>query len=277
MSQRHIAIIGYGAIASELIPVLYGQPEAGPDRLSLLVRAARQDAVRRSVSQQLGQSQIQVEVLSNLENLLARQPDLVVECAGHGAVANYGVRILEQGCDFLIASVGALADNDLLAQLTKAARDGGSQLIVPAGAIGGIDALGAARLSGLTSVSYVGRKPPLAWAGTQAGSADELAALTEEKQIFSGSASEAARLFPKNANVAATLALAGMGMEETRVSLIADPLANVNSHEFEVESAALNFSMRLVGKPSPANPKTSRSTVFSIARAVLARDQAIVI
>lgn len=277
MTQRHLALIGYGAIAADLIPILYDQPEGGPERLSLLVRQVRLAETQKAVSAQLGTKKVRLEVCSELDNLLAAQPDLVVEAAGHQAVASYGAEILKQGCDFLIASVGALADADLLQQLTKAARDGGAQLIVPAGAIGGIDALGAARLSGLVSVRYIGRKPPLAWAGTAAGSAAELAGLTEAQQIFSGSAREAARQFPKNANVAATLALAGMGMEETRVSLIADPSVSENSHEFEVESAALSFSVKLVGNPSPANPKTSRSTVFSIARAVLAREQAMVI
>lgn len=277
MTQRHLALIGYGSIAADLIPILYDQPEGWPESLTVLVRAAREEAVHRSISQQLGKHPVRLEVTSNLDSLLASQPDLVVESAGHEAVASYGSRILQQGCDLLIASVGALADAALLQQLKSAAQLGGAQLIVPAGAIGGIDALGAARLSGLSSVRYIGRKPPLAWAGTQAGSAEALAALTEEKQIFSGSAREAAIQFPKNANVAATLALAGMGMEETRVILIADPSVAENSHEFEVESAALSFSVKLVGKPSPANPKTSRSTVFSIARAVLARDQAIVI
>ena len=277
MTQRHIALIGYGSIAADLIPILYDQPEGGPESLSVLVRASREETVRQSISRQLGKKQVRLEVTASLDRLLADSPDLIVECAGHAAVASFGSRILQQGCDFLIASVGALADADLLQQLKGAAQDGGAQLIVPAGAIGGIDALGAARLSGLSSVRYTGRKPPLAWAGTVAGEAADLAGLSEARQIFSGSAREAARHFPKNANVAATLALAGMGMEETRVVLIADPSVSENSHEFEVESQALSFSVKLVGKPSPANPKTSRSTVFSIARAVLARDQTIVI
>lgn len=277
MTQRHIALIGYGSIAADLIPILYGQPEGGPESLSVLVRAARQETVRQSILRQLGEKPVRLEVFSHLEDLLASQPDLVVECAGHEAVANYGSRILQQGCDLLIASVGALADAGLLQQLKAAARQGGAQIIVPAGAIGGIDALGAARLSGLVSVRYTGRKPPLAWAGTAAGSQADLAGLSEARQIFSGSAREAASQFPKNANVAATLALAGMGMQDTRVTLIADPSVAENSHEFEVESKALSFSVKLVGKPSAANPKTSRSTVFSIARAVLAREQAIVI
>ena len=84
-------------------------------------------------------------------------------------------------------------------------------------------------------------------------------------------------MYPKNANVAATLALAGVGMDATRVSLIADPATTENVHEFSVTSEALDFTVRLAGKPAPGNPKTSRSTVYSIARAVLNRSSAIVI
>ena len=153
MTQRHLALIGYGSIAADLIPILYDQPEGGPESLTVLVRAAREEAVRRSVSQQLGKHPVRLEVTSNPDSLLASQPDLVVESAGHEAVASYGSRILQQGCDLLIASVGALADAALLQQLKSAAQLGGAQLIVPAGAIGGIDALGAARLSGLSSVT----------------------------------------------------------------------------------------------------------------------------
>jgi len=277
MRQRHIAIIGFGSIAKDLIAILYNQQEPGPSTLSVLTRKTKERATKAQIEHQLAGKSVKIEVMSDLDALLASQPQMVAECAGHEAVTTNATRILERGIDLLVASVGALADADFMLELVQAARSGGAQLLVPAGAIGAIDSLCAARLSGLTSVSYTGRKPPKAWEGTPAEDIVALRELSHPQQIFQGNARDAARLFPKNANVAATLALAGLGMDRTMVRLVADPTIAENTHEFEVESEALNFSIRLVGKPSPINPKTSRSTVFSIARVILAREQAIVI
>ena len=132
---------------------------------------------------------------------------------GTRAVAAYGADVLEAGSDLVVASVGALSDPALAGQLSDAARRGGSQLVVPSGAIGGIDILAAARLSALTSVRYTGTKPPMAWSGTPAEEQVDLSALEGPTVIFEGSARQAAQSYPKNANVAATLALAGIGMD----------------------------------------------------------------
>jgi aspartate dehydrogenase len=269
MSLGHVAIIGFGAIARDLIDILAAQ-ERAPDHVTLLVRPGREAEVQAT----LGAA---ASVTSSLDTVLAARPDVVVECAGHGAVAAFGAAVLASGTDLIVASVGALAEADLAAGLDTAARASGAQCVVPAGAIGGIDALGAARLSGLISVDYTGTKPPGAWAGTPAEDVTDLAALSAPFTFFEGSAREAAQRYPKNANVAATLALAGLGMDRTRVRLVADPGTTENNHAFSVTSQALEFSMQLVGKPSPRNPKTSRSTVYSIARAVVNRRAAIVI
>ncbi|WP_224814720.1 aspartate dehydrogenase [Hasllibacter sp. MH4015] len=268
MSLGHIAIIGFGAIGRDLVDIL--AQNGPPSRLSLLVR----EALVAEIEAEVGKA---ITVTSDLETLLASAPDVVVECAGHGAVAAHGAAILSHGTDLVVASAGALADAGLAAALEAAARGSGAQCVVPSGAIGGIDALGAARLSGLTQVAYTGTKPPAAWAGTPAQDVTDLRTLTEPFTFFEGTAREAAQLYPKNANVAATLALAGLGMDRTEVHLVADPTTSENTHTFAVTSAALDFSMRLVGKPSPRNPKTSRSTVYSIARAVLNRSAAIAI
>ena len=271
MSLGHVAIIGFGAIAQDLVGILATAAEGPPERLTILVRPGREAQTRAALNVP------EITVTSDLESLLAVAPDVVAECAGHQAVANCGPAILSRGIDLVVASVGALSDPDLATGLAAAARAGEAQCVVPAGAIGGIDALGAARLSGLHGVTYTGRKPPVAWVGTPAEQITDLTALTAPCAFFEGSAREAAQGFPKNANVAATLALAGLGMDATRVRLIADPTVTENIHEFAVTSLALDFSVRLVGKPSPLNPKTSRSTVYSIARAVLNRRAAIAI
>jgi aspartate dehydrogenase len=267
----NVAIIGFGAIAQDLISILKGAPDGPPDQISVLVRDGRQENTIATLADP------SILVTTDIDGLLATRPDVVVECASHSSVTAHGPSILRNGIDLIVASVGAFSDPDLANALEKAADQSDSQCVVPSGAIGAIDALGAARLSGLNSVTYTGRKPPKAWEGTPAQGVADLANLTKPCVFFEGSAREAAQKFPKNANVAATLALAGMGMDATLVRLIADPDTSENVHEFDVSSEALDFSVRLVGKPSPLNPKTSRSTVYSIARAVLNRRAAIAI
>jgi aspartate dehydrogenase len=210
-----------------------------------------------------------VPMTTDLDEFLATAPDLVAECAGHAAVVEFGPEILRRGIDLIVISIGSLADQALENSLREAAVAGGSRLIFSAGAIGGIDALVAARLAGLTSVRYRSRKPPLAWRGTPAEQIVDLAGLTQATVFYRGSAREAALQYPQNANVAATISLAGLGFERTEVEMIADPAAAGNTHELDIEGLAGNFSIRLVGNPMPDNPKTSALTAYSVLRAVL--------
>jgi len=185
--------------------------------------------------------------------------------------------VLASGIDCLVISVGALADAALLAKLKSAAREGKSRILLPPGAIGGIDALAAMRLSGLTSVRYRSRKPPLAWRGSVAERVADLGTLAKPTLLYKGTAGEAALLYPQNANVAAAVALAGLGFEATQVELVADPGAGGNIHEIEAEGAAGRFAIALAGKPSRTNPKTSALAALSVARALLNEQATIVI
>ncbi len=271
----HLGLIGFGAIAQGMLHVLADTAEGLPARLTVLVRAGKVEATQ-TAAEALVAGRAQVAVTDDVATLIEAKPDVVTEAAGHSAVG-FGADVLRAGIDFIAASIGAFAQDGVLERLQHAALEGGAQLTLPAGAIGGIDALAAAKLSGITQVIYTGRKPPHAWAGSPAEAVVDLGALTKAEAFFEGTARQAASQYPKNANVAATLALAGCGFDETQVRLVADPEATANTHEFSVRSGAVDFEMTLVGKASPLNPKTSQSTVLSLARALRNRSAAIII
>ena len=193
--------------------------------------------------------------------------DLVVEVAGHGALARYGVAALEQGSDLVIASIGALADDELWRALQAAATQ--ARILLPAGAVAGIDALSAARRGGLDWVRYSSRKPP--------ASLSEALPTDCESIVYEGNARDAALQFPKNANVAATIALAGIGFDKTEVRIIADPAVAHNIHVLEASGAFGSFSMTIAGRPLPGNPRSSSLTAMSILRCIENRQSAVVL
>lgn len=256
----HIAMIGCGAIGVGVLELLERDPHLYVD--AVIVPEASQGRVR----QRLAGLRRAPRVLSELP--ADAHPDLLVECAGHRAIEEHVLPALARGIPCLLVSVGALSDPVLAARLEVAAERGGTRIELLPGAIGGIDALAAARVGGLESVRYTGRKPARAWLGTPGEQVCDLQRLDEARVIFEGSARDAARLYPKNANVAATLSLAGLGLDRTQVRLIADPDSRENVHQVEASGAFGGFELTLRGKPLAANPRTSALTVFSVVRAL---------
>jgi aspartate dehydrogenase len=260
--MRKLAMVGCGAIGSSVLRLLHDDPQVRVTQV-VVPRAAFDDA-RRACAEAAPSAR----VLESLDLGDAARPDLLVECAGHAAVGDHVLPALEAGIPAVVASIGALHDADALLRLETAATKGGTHVVLVPGAIGGIDALAAARIGGLDSVTYTGRKPPLGWKGTPAEKVCDLDDLSEPVVIFDGSAREAARLYPKNANVAATVSLAGLGFDATRATLIADPGVTRNVHRITAVGAFGRLELTLEGQPLPANPKTSALTVYSIVRAI---------
>lgn len=250
-----IAFIGFGAINRAVAADLRGSVQ-----IAALTRSGRGGGV---------------PPLADATAIRAFAPDLVVEAAGHEAARTYLPDLLSDGFDVLMASVGVLADPETETRFRNAPRDG-AQLSLPAGAIGGLDLLAALPKSSLERVTYTGTKPPAAWAGSPAAVGRDLSALTGPETLFEGSAREAALRFPKNANVAATLALAGAGFDATEARLVADPSAQGNGHAYEVVSDTATMSFAVQARPSDT-PGTSATTALSLLRAIRNRDAALVI
>ena len=263
-----VGLIGYGGIARDVVAALR-EAGGGVKISAALCRPGQAERARVALPG--------IDIVELLDDLLARRPNVVAEVAGQQAVAQHGPATLRSGCDLLVISVGALAERALLESLKAAARDGNSRILLPAGAIGGIDAIAAMRAGGLDAVRYRSRKPPAAWRGSAAEQVADLDKMTSRTVLYRGTAGEAALLYPQNANVAAAVALAGLGFEKTEVELVADPQAPGNVHEIEVEGSAGHFAIQLQGKPSRTNPKTSALAAFSVARALLNLGAVIVI
>ncbi|WP_439154062.1 aspartate dehydrogenase [Yoonia sp.] len=200
---------------------------------------------------------------------------LLVDCGGHAALAAHGPGALAGGIDVLTVSLGALADQALHDQLLAAAQTGGSKLQLASGAIGGLDALRAACVGPMQSVTYTGRKPPAGWRGSPADDALELDALTEPKTHFTGTARQAALAYPKNANVAAAVALAGIGLDTTWVELIADPQAQGNTHEIHAVGQFGELHFQITGKGLPDNPRSSALAAMSVVSALAERQKSV--
>jgi aspartate dehydrogenase len=261
-------LIGCGGIAQDVIATLR-KADANVEIVAALCRPGRAEKARVALPG--------IKICEMIEDFFDRRPAVAAEVAGQEAVAAYGADILRRGVDLLVISIGALAEPKLLQALKSAAQRGGSRVLLPAGAIGGIDAIAAMRLNGLSTVRYRSRKPPLAWRGSPAEKVADLDTLTSRTVLYRGNAGEAALLYPQNANVAAAVALAGLGLEATQVELVADPEAPGNVHEIEAEGAAGRFAIQLQGKPSRTNPKTSALAALSVARTLVNLEAPIVI
>ena len=206
-----------------------------------------------------------IPYVTSLDDLLAQQPDVVVEAASHEAVGEFGEALLHRGIALIVLSGGSLCDDALRSRLEAAAMKTGAMLYVPSGGICGLDALKTMCIAGVDEVSIVVTKPPVAWKGIayveQQGF--NLENLTVPLTLFDGSAREGVPLFPANVNIAAVLSMAGVGFDQTRLKVVADPALTLNTHYITLRGKTGNVSIKLESVPAPENPKTSWLACYS--------------
>lgn len=254
-----IALIGYGAISQMLFDV-FREKKPPIDIVGVLVRPGREKATQKAVGRK-------VVVVQSLKALLKLKPDVVVEAASQQAVRDWGEEILRKGIDLMVIATGAYGDPALWRKHLKAAEKSGARLRLPSGAIAGLDGLLAMRLGKLERVKYISIKPPHAWSGTPAETEFDLPAIKEPTVIFRGKPADAGRLYPKNANLAVTVALCGAGLDRTEIELVADPTLppGTNASRLEVESDSGELKLQRLGRAMPDNPKTGVLTALTMA------------
>jgi aspartate dehydrogenase len=193
---------------------------------------------------------------------LVRRSDLVVEAATQVALLEFGPRVLAAGRDLMVLSVGALVG--VLDEWARIAEANGCRILVPSGALAGLDGVKGAREGRIDAVTMETRKPPRGLAGAPWVEARgiDLAAIRDETLIFEGPAHEAVRGFPANVNVVAALALAGVGPARTRIKIFAAPGLDRNQHRVTVEGEFGRLRIEVENVPSE-NPRTGKLSYLS--------------
>ncbi|HYD62649.1 MAG TPA: aspartate dehydrogenase [Noviherbaspirillum sp.] len=255
--ELRVGVAGLGAVGKTLVRSL----DAGIFGLKLGAVAVR-DPGKAAETMAALKTPVPVVAIADL----AEYADVVVECAPAELVPDIAEPVLRAGKTVIVLSVGALLDR---MDLVETARRYGGQIIVPTGALLGLDAVTAAAEGKINSVRMVTRKPVRGLVGAPflVENKINIDDITSPVQIFAGTAREAAKGFPANLNVVVALALAGIGPDLTQLEIWADPALTRNTHVIEVDSDAASFSMSIQNIPTE-NPKTGRITAQSVLAAL---------
>jgi len=248
-----VAIAGLGPIGTRLARAL----DEGIDGLTLAAVSSANIEKHRGWLDKLAKRPATLPI-----EALADAADIVVECAPSRLVRAIVAPVVSRGKTAVVLSVGALLENEDLISLAK---EKGGQIVVPTGALIGLDAMTAAAVGTIHSVQMVTRKPLKGLEGAPylVEHNIEISDIKTPLKIFDGTARQAAKGFPANLNVAVALSLAGIGADRTRVEIWADPTVTRNTHRIEVDSDSARFSMTIENIPSE-NPKTGLITALSV-------------
>lgn len=253
--KKKVSVIGYGALGRTFA-------QAFEDKLAenLLLSGILSDRQRDREDIARDHS---CAVYTCLEELLEDKPDYVIELAGAEVVAGWGEQILRQGCDFILASIGALADASLYASLKAAAESSGARIYVPSGAVGGFDLMQTISLMGETQAIIENIKAPESLAGAPYLE-DKTLSDTERQVLFEGNAADAIKGFPKNVNVAVASALASVGIDQMAVQIVSVPGQKSSVHRVRLTSELADAVIEVSSRPDPQNPRSSTITAWSI-------------
>jgi aspartate dehydrogenase len=257
-----IGIVGCGAIGTSLAKIVVRDFKK---KAQLTALYDIDEHKSRTLSRILSKKEkLQVQ---GLKALIAAS-DLVVEASSATAAFGIAQEVLKKGREVLIMSVGGVAGREKELAVLCRRREG--RVYIPSGAICGIDALKAVKLSQLNNVTLITTKHPSSFKGVKyiQRKRIDLEKIKSDKLLFSGTAEQAVKFFPQNINVAGILSMAGLGKGKTTVKIIASPAAQRNIHEVRIESSAATIVTRAENLLHPDNPKTSYLAVLSAAAAL---------
>ena len=255
--MKKIAILGCGAIGTQIAQAI----DSGkiPAQLTQIYDQSK-EAAQKLVSK-LNNKPIIVE---NSHLLSSGQVDLVVETASQQAVKDVALSVLQNKRDLMIMSVGALLDESIFEVLADACKEFNKQVILPSGAIAGLDAIKSIK-DELDSITLTTTKNPNSLKGAKffETSDIDLDKIEKSTTIFEGTANDAVKLFPANINVAALLSLVGIGSKNTKVKIVADPTTTKNTHQINAQGKFGKMNFIIQNEPDQNNPKTSRLAILS--------------
>ncbi len=255
-----VALIGCGSIGSVLARAI-DKERAGEAELAWLydLKPEKSEALAKKLSSKPRIAKSMTEIYAD------KTVGLVIEAASQLAVEQYSLDVLRSGKDFMVMSVGAFADEKLLKEVRSAAKESNHRIFIPSGAVLGIDGIKAAELGEIKEATLTTRKPPaaLAYSAYLKERGIKLRGLEKPRVVFKGSAREAVKAFPQSVNVAATLSLAGIGLDKTKVRIIADPKLDRNVHEIRVLGKAGELVTEARNVPFPDTPRTSYLAALS--------------
>jgi len=235
---KRVGLIGCGAIGTVLAEAIERKIVICDELVVFDTDAAKAKKLKKTLK-------FPVKIASNVDQLLAAKLNVIVEAAGQQAVRDYYEKLVASDAQKIIMSTGAL----LLMNVSD------PKVHFPAGAIGGLDALESAANAGIDEVTLISRKNPKALGKTN----------TEELVVYEGTAKEAARQFPREMNVAATLALT-VKPAQVKVKVVSDPKVTRNTHEIQVKWRLGEITLRFANDPHPDNPHTSALAAWSAIR-----------
>jgi aspartate dehydrogenase len=259
-SAVNICVIGCGAIGTTIARAVEPMHDIG---IVYLTDRSKECATR------LQEKMTKVRYVPDIVPILT-DIKLVVEAASQDAARYYVPLALSAGVDVLIMSVGVFQDEEFQNDAFRLAKRKGAKIYMPSGAIGGIDALGAASLEQIDDVTLTTTKPPSAFGPNPYLESKGIVAseLRERTELFFGTAREAVKHFPQNINVAATISLAGIGFEKTRIRIMCDPQVQTNEHHLKAKGKFGELDVVTRNVPSPRNPKTSYLAALSAIAAI---------
>lgn len=263
MVKLRVGLIGCGAIGN-IISEAIKDGKAGDTELVMVY-----DKIKENVEKFVERIHKKPRIVDTPEELIESDLiNLVIEAASQEAAKDYAVRILDSGKDLLILSIGALVDKKLLKAIEEAAERNDKIVYLPSGALVGLDGVKSSSVAKLSEVLLTTRKNPEVLKGAPyiIRHKIDLDSVKEPTVVYEGNAEEAARMFPKNINVAAVLSLAGIGAEKTKVRIIADPTVHKNVHEIAAKGDFGILKTHVENVPSSYNPQTSYLAALSVIR-----------